>query len=157
MAVRKHMPSMQDLPMEVAVQIAGHLAATSVSPMDDLRSLWVTCRFLHGVTSDRAVGQHINVPQFSTAMLWRDRAAYATLLAHPTDIGNSEACYMTGMKNIFSKVTPEARPCIVELAHTAERRPNVAAYVAAILLFRANTGADDDQATMRYNRQVEGN
>ena len=47
---------MQDLPMEVAVQIAGHLAAMSVSPMDDLRSLRATCRFLRGVTSDCAVG-----------------------------------------------------------------------------------------------------
>jgi len=32
----------------------------------------------------------------------------------------------------------------------------VAAYVAAILLFRANTDADDDQAARRYMRQVEG-
>ena len=47
---------MQDLPTEVAVQIVGHLAETSVSPMDDLRSLLATCHFLRGVTSDRTVG-----------------------------------------------------------------------------------------------------
>ena len=34
-------------------------------------------------------------------------------------------------------------------------RHNVAAYVAAILFFRANTGADDDQAARWYMRQVE--
>ncbi|KAG2571489.1 hypothetical protein PVAP13_7KG378600 [Panicum virgatum] len=147
---------MQDLPMEVATQIVGHLTATSVSPMDDLRSLGATCCFPRGVTSDRTVGQRINVRRFAAAMLWRDRAAYAALLADLTDIGNLEACYMTGMMNVFSKGTPEARPCIIELAHATERGHNVAAYVAAILLFRANTGADDNQAVRQYKRQVEG-
>ena len=156
MAARRHTRSMQDLPTEVAVQIAGHLAAMSVSPMDDLRSLRATCRFLCGVTRDRAVGQCINVRQFAAAMLWRDRAANAALLADLTNIGNPEACYMTGMMNVFSKGTPEARPCIIELARATERGHNVAAYVAAILLFRANTSADNDQASRWYMRQVEG-
>ena len=66
---------MQDLPTEVAVQIAGHLAAISVSPMDDLRSLRATCCFLCGVTRDRAVGQCIDVRRFTAAMLWNDIAA----------------------------------------------------------------------------------
>ena len=96
---------MQDLPMEVAVQIAGHLAAMSVSPMDDLRSLRATCRFLCGVTRDRAVGQCIDVRRFTAAMLWNNIAAYATHLAHLTDISNPEACYVTGMNNAFSKGT----------------------------------------------------
>ena len=75
MAARRHTLSMQDLPTEVAVQIAGHLAAMSVSPMDDLRSLRATCRFLCGVTRDHAVGQHIDVRQFTAAMIWNDIAA----------------------------------------------------------------------------------
>ena len=83
------------------------------------------------------------------------RAAYAALLAHLTDIGNPEACYMTGMKEVFSKGKPEARPCIVELASATEHGHNVAAYVAAIVLFRANTSTDDNQAARRYMRQVE--
>jgi len=142
--------------MEVTTQIVGHLVATSISPMDDLRSLQAMCCFPRGVTSDRAVGQCINVRQFAAAMLWIDRAANAALLADLTNIGNPEACYMTGMMNVFSKGTPKARPCIVELARAAERGHNVAAYVATILLFRANTGADDNQAARRYMLQVEG-
>ena len=110
--------------------------------MDDLRSLRATCRFLRGVTSDRAVGQCIDVHWFAAAMLWNDHAAYAALLAHLTDIGNPVACYITGMNNAFSKGTPEARPSIIELACAAKCGHNVAAYVDAILLFRANTGAE---------------
>ena len=60
------------------------------------------------------------------------------------------------MNNVFSKGMPEAWPCIVELDRAAKRGHNVAAYVTAILLFKANTGADDDQAARRYMRQVEG-
>ncbi|KAG2611919.1 hypothetical protein PVAP13_4KG230705 [Panicum virgatum] len=156
MAARRHTPSMQDLPTEVAVQIAGHLAVMSVSPMDDLHSLWATCRFLRGITSDCGIGQRIDVRQFAPAILWNDSAAYAALLAHLTDIGNPETCYITGMNKVFSNGMPEARPFIIELAHAAKCRHNVVAYVAAILLFRANTGADDDQAARWYMHQVEG-
>jgi hypothetical protein len=63
---------------------------------------------------------------------------------------------MTGMKNVFSKGTLEARSCIVELACAAERGHIVVPCVAAILLFRVNTGTDDDQAVRRYMFQVEG-
>jgi len=89
-------------------------------------------------------------------ILWNDIAAYATHLAHLTDISNPEACYMTGMKNIFSKGMLEARPYIVELARAIECGHNVAPCVTAILLFRVNTGTDDDQAVRRCMCQVEG-
>ena len=115
---------MQDLPTEVAVQIAGHLTAMSVSPMDNLRSLRATCHFLRGITSYRTIGQCIDVRRFAPTMLWNDRAAYAALLAHLTDIGNPEAGYITGMNKVFSNGTPVARQCIVELARAAERGHN---------------------------------
>ncbi|KAG2570635.1 hypothetical protein PVAP13_7KG089009, partial [Panicum virgatum] len=150
MAARRHTLSMQDLPMEVAVQIAGHLAVRLVSPMDDRRSLRVTCRFLRGVTSDRTVGQCIDVRRFAAAMLPNDRDGYAALLAHLTDIG------LLSRRKVLLGRRREARPCIVELARAAERGNNVAAYVADILLFRANTGADDDKAGRWYMCQVEG-
>ena len=120
MAARRHTPSMQDLPTRVVVQIVGHLPMTSFSPMDNLRSLRVTCRFLCSITSDRTVGQLLDVRRFTAAMLWNDRTAYAALLAHLTDIGNPEAFYITRMNNVFSKGTPRAWPCIVELARAAK-------------------------------------
>ena len=54
MAARMHTPSMQDLPTEVVVQIAGDLAVTADSPMEDLRNLRAACRFLRRVASDRS-------------------------------------------------------------------------------------------------------
>jgi len=49
------------------------------------------------------------------------------------------------MDNAFSKGTPEVQPCIVKLSRATERRHNVEAYVAAILLFRVNHGVKDDE------------
>ncbi|KAG2587234.1 hypothetical protein PVAP13_5NG126900, partial [Panicum virgatum] len=122
--------------------IAGDLAVTADSPMEDLRNLRAVCRFLCRVASDRSVGQRITMHRFAPGLLWNDIDAYIALLAHLTNIGNPEAYYISGINNDFSKGTPKARPCIVELAHAAECDHNVAAY--------------DDEAARRYMRQVEG-
>jgi hypothetical protein len=42
-----------------------------------------------------------------------------------------------------------ARPCIVELTRATAEGHNVAAYMAAVLLYRANAGANDDDAARR--------
>jgi hypothetical protein len=45
------------LPTDLAIEIAGHLAATSERPMDDLRSLWVTCSSMHRIYGDPSVSR----------------------------------------------------------------------------------------------------
>jgi hypothetical protein len=76
MAARRHPSSLADLPTKVAIQIAGHLAATSERPTDDLHNLWTTCHFMRGVCRDHAVGQHIALERFAHRMERNDYDGY---------------------------------------------------------------------------------
>ena len=143
---------MDALPTELVVPIAGYLAATLESTRPDLRSLRATCYFMRLVCRNRAVGQRIALERAAKEM-WRknhDRDGVMALQAHLTKISNPEACFTTGPENAFSTDASMPWPCIVELARAAERGHNVAAYVAVILLYRANNGAEDVEAARRY-------
>ena len=50
---------LEKLPMDVAIEIASHITAAAVDPMEDLGSLWVTCSQMRRVCGDAVVGQSI--------------------------------------------------------------------------------------------------
>jgi hypothetical protein len=80
-------------------------------------------------------------------MEWNDPNGYDALLACLTQISNPKAYFITGLGVIFGEGKPVARPCIIELELTVADGHNVAAYMAAILLYRANASTDDNDAT----------
>ena len=47
-------------------------------------------------------------------------------------------------------------PCLDDLAHATDGGHNLAAYLVALLLYRHNGAAGNDDTTRRYMRQVEG-
>ena len=47
------------LPNKLAIEIIGHLATTSKQPMDDLRSLWVTCSSMRRICGNPTIGQRV--------------------------------------------------------------------------------------------------
>jgi hypothetical protein len=55
--------SLTALPTEVQIVIVGHLATTLEQPMDDLRSLWVTCSSMRRICGDPTVGQRLALDQ----------------------------------------------------------------------------------------------
>jgi hypothetical protein len=62
MAARRHPTSLLlALPNELAIEIAHHLAATMEQPMDDLRSLWVTCSSMRRIYSNPIVHQRVTL------------------------------------------------------------------------------------------------
>ncbi|RLN43017.1 hypothetical protein C2845_PM01G45860 [Panicum miliaceum] len=151
-ARRRHRSSLAELPIDLAIKIAGRLAATSEWPMDDLCALWATCHRKLRVCGEPEVGQRIALMRFADDMSWDDPVGYATLVGHLTNVGNPEACFITGMEVTFHKGTPLAPVCTVELQRAAEFGHNRAAYVATILLYRANDGAVSNDAARRYMR-----
>ncbi|RLM70237.1 hypothetical protein C2845_PM17G07440 [Panicum miliaceum] len=155
-ARRWHRPSLAELPTDLAIKIAGCLAATSERPMDNLRVLWATCHSMLRLCGEPEVGRRVALRRFADDMSWDDPVGYATLVSCLTKVGNPEACFLTGMEVVFRKGTPLAPVCTVELQRVAEFGHNLAAYVAAILLYRANDGAVSNNAARRYMRQVEG-
>ena len=131
MAVRQCRPSsLADLPIELAIRIMGSVAATSVQPMVDLRSLWATYQFMHRVCSDLEVVRLISIERFYK-MCWYVHDVYLTLLPRLAQVGNLEACFVIGMISILCY--PLLRPLLVidkypeRAAHGGHK---AAAYVA---------------------------
>ncbi|RLN24110.1 hypothetical protein C2845_PM07G08950 [Panicum miliaceum] len=145
---------MADLPTDVAIQIAGHLAATSEWPMDDLRTLQTTCCSMHLMCRNPEVGRCINVAGL-TDMAWHTPDAYRTFVACLAQLGNLEASFIHGVNVVFRG--PVITPLAVldeNLERAAAGCHEVAAYVAAILLYMANGGAGVDATTRQYMRQA---
>jgi hypothetical protein len=143
------------LPTEVYIDIAGHLAATSERAMDDLRSLQATCREMHCVCTNAAVGRHVALERFAIELQWNDRKGYDALLDCLTYIRNPEACFLSGMDILFGE-NYSSRSSIAKLEEEAQARHNVADYIAAMVLYRANGGTGDDDTARLYIREVEG-
>ena len=139
-----------DLPFDVLVQIAGNVTVTSWSPMEDLRALRGTCRFMRRLCRNPEVGRHINLGRVSSTNRWRNTIAYKALVQSLTNIGNPQECFITGMCAVFpGPVFTAPGPVLDEnLEPAAVDGHNTAAYVAAILLYMANGSASID-ATAR--------
>jgi hypothetical protein len=155
MAVRRHPTPLTVLPEELVIVIAGHLAMTLERPIDDLRSLGVTCSSMCRICGDRAVNLHMSLDRVKRGTRsWNDSDNYYVLLASLTALNNPEACFLTRIP-IALKENHSPRPCLDDLTCVAEDGHNVVAYVAALLLYRHNGDARDDDTARRYIRQVE--
>jgi hypothetical protein len=86
---------------------------------------------------------------------WNDRKGYDTLLDCLTRIRNPEACFLFRMDILFGE-NYSSRSSITNLEEAAQAEHNVAAYVAAMVLYWANGSTGDDDTARRYIRHVEG-
>ena len=110
MLLRQLPLSLVALPTKVNIDIAGHLAATSERPMDDLRSLRATCQEMRRVSNNTAVGRRMALERFAVELQWNDRKGYDVLLDCLTHIRNLEACFLSGMDILFGKTTALDHP-----------------------------------------------
>ena len=146
MVARRRRPSsLAVLPTELAIRIAGNITATSVRPMEDLRSLRATCHFMCRVCSDPEVGRLISVERFYRLYRYVVPDGYLALLPRLAQVGNLEACFVVGMIAVLRY--PLHRPLSVidkNLERATHGRHKAAAYVAVVLLYMANGGAGVD-------------
>jgi hypothetical protein len=143
MSSRQLSLSLVVLPTEVNIDIISHLAATSKRAMDDLRSLRATCREMRRVCNNAGVGWRVALERFAVELQWNDRKGYDALLDFLTRIRNPEACLLSGMDILFVE-NYTSRSSIAKLEEAAQAGHNVAAYIAAMVLYRANGGAGCD-------------
>jgi hypothetical protein len=101
------------------------------------------------------VGRHLALDQFRCGRTWDDPIDYEALLASLTQVGNPEACFLTGIQTEFME-KHSRRTCLDDLICTTDGKHNLAVYLVAVLLYRHNGDASDDDTTRRYIRQVEG-
>jgi hypothetical protein len=77
--------------------------------------------------------------------------AYKAFLAMLSSLGNSEACFLSGIKALFVE-----HRGYNDLRRAAEGGHDAAAYLYAILLYRDNGGAAADDTAKGYMRRVMG-
>uniref|UniRef100_K3ZMU4 Uncharacterized protein n=1 Tax=Setaria italica TaxID=4555 RepID=K3ZMU4_SETIT len=126
--------------MEVLIDIAGHVAATSFQPMDDLRKLQAVCRVMHCACGDPSVERCV-------ALL----RTYYALLALLVGVGNPKACTLKGIVDFFTA----PQPSLHELSRAMVGGHNVGAYLYALMMYRNNGGTTDDDIAKMYIRRVE--
>ena len=107
------------------------------------------------ICGDPAIGWRLALNQFRCGRTWDDPIDYEALLASLTHVGNAEACFLTKIQTVFmEKDSPQ--PCLNNLAHAVDGRHNLGAYLVALLLYRHNGNANDDDTVRQYIRWVEG-
>ena len=107
------------------------------------------------ICDDLTIDRRLALDQFRCGRTWDDPIDYEALLASLTQVGNSEACFLTRIKTIFME-KHRSRPCLDDLARAADGGHNLAAYLVTLLLYRHHGGTNDDNTVRRYMRQVEG-
>ncbi|KAF8705028.1 hypothetical protein HU200_031285 [Digitaria exilis] len=138
----------------MAVEIAGHVAATSPRPMEDLRSLRASCQAMRAACSDRDVGRRVALEREAAAMRWADHDRYLAVVGILSGAGNPKACFLAGITLIF--VHRSAQQGAELLGRAAMAGHKVAAYVLGVLLYTYNADNAVDDIARRHMRQVEG-
>uniref|UniRef100_K3XRU9 At2g35280-like TPR domain-containing protein n=2 Tax=Setaria italica TaxID=4555 RepID=K3XRU9_SETIT len=141
------------LPHDMAVEIAGCVAATSPRPVDDLRSLRASCRAMRAACSDRAVGRRVALEREAGAMRWSDHERYLAVVGSLSGAGNPEACFLSGIALVFAHRCEGAG--VQLLAQAAAAGHKVAGYVLAVLLYSKDDGATAGDVARRHIREVE--
>ena len=71
-------------------------------------------------------------------------------------MGNLEACFLAGLHPIFVEAHRSLTPPIEWLQHSAKASHKLGMYVYALMLYRFNTGAGNDDIARRLLRKLEG-
>ena len=91
-----------DLPMEVLIDITGHVATTSFQPMDDLGRLRATCRVRRHACGDPSIGRRVALLITWEDMQWNKPDRYYALLALLVAVGNPLAWTLIRIVDFFA-------------------------------------------------------
>ncbi|CAO2045299.1 unnamed protein product [Urochloa humidicola] len=148
------------LPDDLAISVAGLLAASSPDPMQDLRSLRRSCKWMCQVCKSRHVAKSIPVQH---ALEWElfvvahyDRDYRNDLIGKLAEAGNEEACFRDGLRVVFDVYQKELDCPLNNLESAADKGHNLAVYLLALCLYRRNGGAVDDEKEKELIRKLEG-
>uniref|UniRef100_K3Y212 Uncharacterized protein n=1 Tax=Setaria italica TaxID=4555 RepID=K3Y212_SETIT len=116
-----------DLPMEVLIINAGDVAATSFKPMEDLGNLRQSIGSWNHVAMLRI---------YMEGLEWLDPDRYYNLLALLVGVANPQACTLKGIADFFAGTDPSLN--------------KLSCATAALMLYRNNAGAADDNIAKMY-------
>jgi hypothetical protein len=100
----RHQPSslLLGLPQDLRIEIATCIGATSERPLADLCSLCGSCSTMHRVCGHGDVGRRLSIEGIRDEISWVwNPTTYKAFLAMLSGLGNSEACFLFGIKAFF--------------------------------------------------------
>jgi hypothetical protein len=81
---------------------------------------------------------------------------HALLTTRLDSMGNLEACFLTGLHPVFMEACRSLTPLIEWLQHFAKAGHKLGMYVYALVLYRSNTSAGNDDIARGLLRKLEG-
>ncbi|CAN6372762.1 unnamed protein product [Urochloa humidicola] len=145
---------------DLTITVAGLLAASSPDPMQDLRSLWRSCKWMWQVCKSRHVVKSIPVQHVQEHELYAvadyGRDYRNNLIGKLAKAGNVEACFRGGVRVVFDVYRSELVYPLDNLKSAAHKGHNLAAYMLAVCLYRSNGSAVDDEKAKELIRKLEG-
>ncbi|CAN6169505.1 unnamed protein product [Urochloa humidicola] len=148
------------LPDNLAITVADLLAASSPDPMQDIRSLRRSCKWMCQVYKSRHITKSIRVQH---ALEWElyvvadyGRDYRNDLIGKLAEVGNEEACFRDGLRIIFDVYRSELDFPLDNLKSTAHKGHNLMAYMLTLCLYRCNCRAVDDEKAKALKRKLEG-
>uniref|UniRef100_K3YYR5 Uncharacterized protein n=1 Tax=Setaria italica TaxID=4555 RepID=K3YYR5_SETIT len=128
------------------------VVATSFKPMEDLGNLRAVCRVMERACGDPSIGQRMAMLRiYMEGLEWLDPDRYYNLIALLVGVANPQACTLKGIADFFAGTDP----FLNELSHTTAGGHNVGAYLYALMLYRNNVGATDNDIAKMYIRRFE--
>ena len=125
--------SLDEIPEEMLLHIAAHVAASSGSPMDDLRRLRGTCFLMR----DRVCGATLVRRSLNLRLVLQqsdDAAISERLIVNTHGAGNLEALFIMGMRVVFRQHGGALDASLDDLDRAARRGPKRAVFLLAMLL-----------------------
>ena len=150
---------MENLPTEIAVEIAARLAKSSEFAVAEVGSLRATCKKMRQVCHMPEVGRHPAVHPLLPIGSWDlyyNNGFRQSLIINLSKVGNPVACFFAGMRVVLVEARGDLRLSLDMLECTAKAWYQVAMYVLAMYKYRPNSGAEEDSSAMELFRKIEG-
>ena len=150
---------MENLPTEIAVEIAACLAESSDFAVAEVGSLRATCKKIRQVCRMPEVGRRLAVHPLLPIRSWDlyyDNGLRQNLIINLSKVGNPVACFFAGMRVVLVEARGDLRPSLDMLECAAKAGHQVAMYVLAVYKHRPNSGAEEDASAMELFRKIEG-
>jgi len=150
---------MENLPTEIAVEIAARLVESFDFAVAEVGSLRATCKKMRQVCRMPEVGRRLAVHPLLPIGSWDlyyDNGFRQNFIINLSKVGNPVACFFVGMRVVLVEARGDLRPGLDMLECAAKAGHQIAMYVLAVYKYRPNNGAEEDVSAMELFRKIEG-
>ena len=150
---------MENLPIEIAVEIAARLAESLDFVVAEVGSLRATCKKMRQVCRMPEVGWRLAVHPLLPIGSWDlyyDNGFRQNLIINLSKVGNPVASFFAGIRVVLVEARGDLWPSLDLLECAAKAGHLAAMYVLTVYNYRPNSGSEKDASAMELFRKIEG-